>query len=119
MAVMDKMLDFDTKMLSYVGMEIPDHTQEALEHYLLRGYEPGGFLTSMLAGDLYRAISVADTVNRQMMWAIGRWIINNAPRGSWGSYDSVSAWCDDADGRRTAYATEVERTHIVRVLSTP
>ena len=36
----------------HMGMEVPRHTQETLEGYLLRGWEPGGFVTSMLALDM-------------------------------------------------------------------
>lgn len=106
-------------MPGHMGMTVPDHTQETLEHYLLRGFEPGGFITSMLAMDMPRALGTADTANRQMMWTIGRWIIENAPAGSWGSYENVRNWIQDVDGHRTAFATKVEKDYIVRVLSKP
>lgn len=80
---------------SDMGMSIPDHTRETLENYILRGWEPGGFVTAMLAMDMQRAIATADTANRQMMWTIGRWIMDNAPDGSWGSYPDVRAWTND------------------------
>ena len=101
---------------AYTGMTIPDHTQETLEHYFLNGWEPGGFVTSMLAMDMERALSTADTANRQRMWAIGRWIIDNAPSGSWGSYELVQAWLHDEGGRRTAYAKEIEQLFIMTTL---
>ena len=47
--------------LGDMGMEIPSHTLEALELYLIHGYHPGGFLSSVLAGDFFRAVSTADT----------------------------------------------------------
>jgi len=39
-----------------------------------------------------RALTTADTGNRQMLWVIGQWIMQNAPEGSWGNYENVKAW---------------------------
>lgn len=97
-------MNFDSP-IGHMGMSIPRHTQETLEGYLIRGWEPGGFVTSMLAMDMERALATADTANRQMMWAIGKWIVENAPEDSWGNYDLVKAWCKDVDGRRSKWAT--------------
>lgn len=90
--------------LGWMGITLPGHTQETLEGYLLRGWEPGGFVTSMLAMDMERALTTADTANRQAIWVIGQWIMNNAPDGSWGSYELVDAWCKDINGRRAKWA---------------
>ncbi len=116
---MTKMMRFDTEQSRYMGMEIPVHTQEALENYFMHGFSPGGFLTAVLVGDLYRAVNTADTANRRMLWAISHWVMVSAPDGSWGSYELVEDWCADKNGRRTAYVTEVEKDHIIQVLSTP
>ena len=102
--------------LKYVGMEIPQAVQESLEHYLVRGWHPGGFLESCLAGDMYRAVRVADTGNRRMLWAIVTWIMDNAPEGSWGSYDTVKHWCDDQGGCRSRYAQAVEKAFVWETL---
>jgi hypothetical protein len=37
---------------------------EALENYLMHGFMPGGFLTSVLANDLYLAVGRADHWNK-------------------------------------------------------
>jgi len=113
---LDKMIDFDTSEIGYMGMEVPVHTQEAITSYLLRGWQPGGFLTSMLAGDMFRAVNSADTGNRQMMWAIGRFIMTNLPNGSWGSYERVEDWCNDKKGIRTEYVTDIEKNYIWKTL---
>ena len=84
--------------------QIPNHTRESLVNYLMKGWEPGGFVTAMLAMDMERALATADTANRQMMWVVGRWIIEDAPPESWGSYDQVTNWCKDINGRRTKWA---------------
>lgn len=105
-----------TDELKYMGMEVPAHTQQSLEHYLVRGLHPGGFLESCLAGDMYRAVRVADTGNRQMLWAIVTWIMDNAPEGSWGSYDTVNNWCADQGGCRSSYAQTLEKALVWKIL---
>jgi len=42
------------------GGAIPEHMHDALENYLFRGWNPGGFLTAVLAGDLFNAVWKAD-----------------------------------------------------------
>ena len=114
--VLDKMIDFDTSELGFMGMQIPVHTQEAITGYLIRGWKPGGFLTAMLAGDLFRAVNSADTANRQMMWAIGRFIMTSLPEASWGSYDAVHEWSTDKNSIRTEYVTDLEKSYIWQTL---
>ena len=112
----EKMIEFDTSELMYMSMEVPVHTQEAITGYLIHGYKPGGFLTSMLAGDLFRAISSADAANRKMMWAIGRFITTNLPNGCWGSYELVHEWSTDKNNIRTEYLTDIEKNYIWQTL---
>jgi hypothetical protein len=115
---MKRLIDFDEAEddLRYMGMEIPMHTCETLQNYLIHGYKPGGFCESMLAKDYDRAITIADTANRQRFWAIATWIRENAPRGSWGSYNTIEDWCNDIDGLRTKYATDAEKRYIWKKL---
>ena len=108
----NKMLDFDTSDLGYMGMEVPEHTQQSLTHYLLNGWEPGGFLTAMLAMDMERAIGCADTANRRMMWAIGRWITTKCPSAAYGDYDKISAWSRDLYGIRAEYKENYEKNQV-------
>ena len=115
-AVLDKMIDFDTSELGFTGMEIPVHTQEAITGYLIHGWKPGGFLTAILAGDLFRAVSSADIANRQMMWAISRFIMVRLPIGAWGSYDTVHEWSTDKNNIRTEYVTDLEKNYIWQTL---
>lgn len=105
-------MNFEEK-LGHMGMRIPEHTQDTLEGYFLRGWQPGGFVESMLALDMERALATADTGNRQAMWVIGRWIIENAPTGSWGNYSNVDAWCRDLNSCRSKWATwyELQKDH--------
>jgi len=115
-----KMLDFGTQgdgYLGYMGMQVPEHAQESLANYFLNGWEPGGFLSAMLAMDMQRALSSADTANRQVMWAIGRWITVNAPGGSWGNYEAIEMWCNDVAGRRSRFSEETHKKYMWQVLT--
>ena len=97
--------------LRAMGMNVPVHTQETIENYLLYGYQPGGFTTAMLAGDYNRAMYLADTANRQMIWAIHAWIVNRCPEMAHGSYETVDAWCKDVNGLRTEYKELIFKKH--------
>ena len=108
----NQLVDFDLRndmAVAYTGQAVPEHTQEALENYLIRGYQPGGFLTACLSGDLFRAMQSADHTNRNAIYAIVRWIMTSAPEGSWGSYPAVEDWCADKHGRRTQYREQCEK----------
>ena len=109
----NQLIDFDQSQdsaVSYTGQAVPEHTQEALENYLILGCPPGGFLTACLTGDLFRAVQSADTANRSMIYAIVRWIMINAPEGSWGSAQAMRDWTADRDGRRTQYREQCEKS---------
>lgn len=110
-------IDFERERdLRYMGMEIPQHTKETLDNYFIRGWMPGGFCEAMLAKDYDRAITIADTANRQMFWAIATWIRDNAPERSWGSYEAVQDWTRDKDGRRSIFANKAEKDFTWRTL---
>ena len=120
MAKLSSIVNFSFKDFSIhtTGLlEVPKHTQEALQNYLLYGYPPGGFLSAMLANDMYRAIGNADAANKQAMWAIGYWIVTCAPAQSRGSYERIEHWCNDIDCCRTAYAEPLLKQHTLDVLS--
>lgn len=84
---------------------VPQHTQETLVNYLKHGWTPGGFCESMLAMNMQRALVVADQANAAAFCYIGRWILEHAPEGSWGSYDAIRDWCENKDERRTKWVT--------------
>lgn len=98
------------------GMMIPQHTADTLENYLLKGWEPGGFVTACLAGDLFRAVAAADVENRKHLWAIVTWIGNFAPSSSWGSYEAVVDWVRDENERRSKWAISKEKEFTWRAL---
>ena len=78
---------------------------QTLEHYLMRGFAPGGFTTAVLAGDLFGAVAKADHWNRQTIPEIVQEIARTCPVTAYGSYEAVQAWLNDEDSCRSKYAT--------------
>jgi hypothetical protein len=109
------LIEFD----SYHFPNLTEDIVEAFENYLISGWNPGGFGTAMLAGDLFRAASVADVHNRTAIADVAKWIMHCAPQGSWGSYEIVERWMSDVDNVRTIYATAQEKKFIWKTLKTP
>ena len=117
---MGTIIDFEKERdLRYMGMEIPIHTKESLDRYFINGWEPGGFCEAMLAQDYDRALTIADTANRQMFWAIATWIRENAPPGSAGSYRVVQDWIHDVNNVRSTFARRAEKDYTWRSLKNP
>ncbi len=112
------MIDWQTKDLRNMGMELSLNTQEAIENYLIHGWAPGGYVESMLAHDYERAFFVADTANRQTIWVLWHWILESAPALCHGSYGAIDLWRNDVDGRRTTYRQDVEKKAIWNKLRT-
>lgn len=95
-----------------IGLYVPNHTQATIERYLLKGLEPGGFVSAIIAGDYERALDNADPENRRTFWATAIWIKDHFPTASRGSYDAIDRWMKDVDGIRTRYADEVEKVYM-------
>jgi hypothetical protein len=106
------MIDFDNTMhlnLSYMDMEFSEQTKESITNYLFHGLKPGGNLEAHFAHDLERALYNADTHNRQVYWAIARWIRDNAPPTSQGTYEAIEYWCKNEEARNK-YREECEKS---------
>ena len=104
-------------MIRYTDIDTGNnYLDEALENYLMRGFEPGGFLTSVLANDLYLAVGRADHWNKQNLDRIVNQVLYNMPDISNGSYQRVKDWCADKDGRRSEYAGRKEKEFTIRAL---
>ena len=99
-------------------LSIPQHTAEALDNYFLRGWEPGGFLTSVLTNNLYGAVNRADTANRHAIYEIVEWLTLEpiVPRNSWGHEKLVEGWLRDTDGIRTKFVDKMEKEYIWETL---
>lgn len=92
--------------------DIPSHTKESLINYFDRCWEPGGFLMAVLRNDLYAAATKADHVNGPELANIVKWIINNAPYGSYGDKEAVNGWLN-----KNRYQQAHEKQRVVEILS--
>ena len=90
---------------------------ESLENYLMYGFEPGGFLTSVIANDLRLAVGRADHWNKDRLPEIVNEIVFKMPALSIGSYDAVKDWCRDKDDRRSEYARRMEKQFTMQSLT--
>lgn len=99
-------------MLNYAGWGVPDHTAETIENYLIRGYHPGGFVSSVLSNDLFGACTSCDHINKQAIVDIVKWVACMVPSASWGSRQAIADWIEDKDGLRTKYASDIEKRFI-------
>lgn len=112
---MSKFLDFES---TWCADRVPDHAQEAIENYLMLGFHPGGFMSAMFAGDLFRAAGCGDQANGPSMQGIAKWIMHSAPPGSWGSYELIEKWVKDEDGVRTRFSEPKEKELVWKILKT-
>jgi len=65
----------------YEGKMRPD-IKETIDNYVSKGWEPGGFLLSVLANDLMGALGKADQQNRAAIFDITKYIYNDIPDGT-------------------------------------
>lgn len=71
---------------------LPEHIRGGVERYIEHGVPPGSFLTAVIEGDLFAAMEAADDINQKRMFDICCWFYNHAPRGSYGSPESMKHW---------------------------
>lgn len=83
--------DLDAMDINYTSL--PAHMQDAMRRYVEHGIQPGSFLTAVLSNDLIDAMRRADDVNLHALPAYGRFLINEAPCGCFGSPETFQAWC--------------------------
>lgn len=69
----------------------------ALCEYLATAYPLGDFLSALVANDLHRAATNADSNNAPHLANFGIWIAQSWPYGAYGSYDKLDAWEGVAD----------------------
>lgn len=92
---------------------IPEHMHEGLKDYIEYGYQPGGFLTSMLSRDIFDAVWRAD---RQNEGAIADWVKFlewYVPHECHGSEEKVRDWI-----ARGGYRGKDGRGFVVEEIST-
>lgn len=78
---------------SFQKWDVPKDFAEPMYNYLVYGYSPGGFFTSMLANDYHSAISRSHPANTiEALKCLGGWVLDCMPSEAHGSYDVVADW---------------------------
>jgi hypothetical protein len=91
-----KLTDYSRNLLlsTFAKWDVPKYFADPMYNYLVHGFSPGGFFTSVLANDFHSAIArshPSNTINACK--SLGGWITDCAPREAHGGYDAVSNWC--------------------------
>lgn len=82
---------------------------EVMCRYLLNGWAPGSFFTSVLANNFMDAMARCHPSNTaQSLKNLVGWIVDSMPRTAWGSYEAVEYWTN---------LTDQERRHILEMHS--
>jgi hypothetical protein len=103
--------------LNWSYYDVPQHTRESFENYILHGYRPGSFLSAVLTNNFVSAVCCADTENKKYLIDIAKWMIHNAPAVCWGSEQAVTNWINDKDGARTSYYEFQEKKRMWQALT--
>ena len=69
--------------------DIPLYMHGGIIHFYENGWEPGGFLSSVIDNDLKEACGRADDTNRHCLFDYILWFYNHAPSGTWGFAGAV------------------------------
>lgn len=93
-----------------------NYLDESIDNYLIYGLEPGGFLTAVLANDLFLAAGRADHWNRPRLAEIAHILYTSMPAGTIGSYEIVNDWIKDKTGRRKHYAERKQKEYTLKIL---
>jgi len=74
---------------------------EPMYNYLVYGFSPGGFFTSVLANDWHTAMMRSHPANTvEALKAVTGWIHDQMPKQALGSYEAVDEWCRMSDTDR-------------------
>ena len=91
---------------------VPERTLEALDNWAKSGQPPGGFVAAVLENDLADSVRRADSRNSAALVDIVRYLINELPRGCWGSFDKVATWGEARRAELRARSEEREAGHV-------
>ena len=99
-----KLTDYSRNLLlaTFHKWDVPKDFADPMYNYLVHGYSPGGFFTSVLANDFHSAIARSHPANTiESLKQLGGWILDQMPLEAKGSYNNVEVWCSlPADVRR-------------------
>jgi hypothetical protein len=96
---------------------------DPIYNYLVHGFNPGSFFTSVLANDFMDAIARSHPANTiKALKNLGCFIVNEMPHGiTYGSYEIVDAWTKLSTDERRKILEEcklvfTEKDEIMKVL---
>jgi len=79
---------------TFTKWDVPRDFADPMANYLVYGYSPGGFFTSVLANDFHGAIARSHPSNTvEALKSLVGWIGDCMPPETFGSYQAVSDWC--------------------------
>lgn len=74
------------------GLDIPRYMHEGMINWVLRGIQPGHFLSAVISNDLRSAVGEADDTNIGLIPNYIQWFYNYAPFYCWGSPAALESW---------------------------
>lgn len=92
-------------------------------NYLVYGFSPGGFFTSVLANDFLGAMPRCHSANTiTALKAVAGWIRDDLPPISYGSYKQVNEWLSMSEAERRKYLEDAgliftEKQEVTKYLS--
>jgi len=90
-----KLTNYSRNLLleTFAKWDVPKDFADPMYNYLVHGYSPGSFFTSVLANDFHGAIARSHPGNTiEALKHLGGWITDCAPRDCHGSYKIVEHW---------------------------
>jgi len=72
--------------------KVPDHIKGILDRYINHRLNPGQFVTCVLANDILTACDYADSECAEQLFAIVKYVRNQLPINSYGSYTKVQEY---------------------------
>ncbi len=82
---------------------VPRDYADPIYNYLVHGFDPGGFFTSVFANNFVGAMGRSHPANTvEALKTVAGWIVNHCPHAAWGNYANVENWIRmDPATRRT------------------
>jgi hypothetical protein len=81
-------------METFKYWSVPKDFADPMYNYLVHGYNPGSFFTSVLANDFFGAVQRSHPANTiEALKHLVGWIGDTMPAEAFGSYKEISDWC--------------------------
>ena len=108
-------------LLTFRAWNVDKEYAEPMYNYLVHGFSPGSFFTSVLANDFTDAVARSHPGNTiTALKKLVGWIRDYVPREAWGSYERVDAWlkATEEHRRQMLEAKDLVYTPVMETLET-